>query len=182
MSKYLDYEGLQYYTTKVRGTINTVEKMNGAKNYIITNPLSKWSLPSGLTITQNSEGAYVLNGTITSGYKYIFIGYFYYGANTYYMTQSSQKGAYAYTEDSYLYSSLQSNHTYTESGSVRVYIRVGKSLESITFDNDILKPMIISKDVYDAGFMEYQPYAMTNYELTNNVATNLEIDNIWNGT
>ena len=30
----------------------------------------------------------------------------------------------------------------------------------------VFKPMIISKTVYDAGFTNFQPYAMTNAELT----------------
>lgn len=160
-------EQLDYRTTSNKNNILLIEQMNGAKNCIVLKPITQWNAPSGVTITQNDEGAYIFNGTVSSGYKYIAIGIFYYTSQTYHIHRSIiSGGGYIYTNDNTLNSNAGNEYTYSTSGSTTVYLRIGKSSESVTFDNDMLSPMIITDAAYDAGFTDYQPYAMSNAELT----------------
>ena len=56
---------------------------------------------------------------------------------------------------------------------IYIFIRANQ-----TFTNKIFYPMICTQEMYKLS-KSYQPYAMTNYELTNNIATTSEIDNVW---
>ena len=51
--------------------------------------------------------------------------------------------------------------------------------DPLPMDNIIIKPMIYRKDIYDVS-PEYQPYAMSNLEITKNLITTAEIDAMWN--
>ena len=198
MSKFLDLDGLERYTYHVKNGLNenknnilTLEEMNGSKNCITIKPLLQWNIPSGITITQDSDGVYVINGTTSVGYKYINIGSFAYTQNTkYYMHRSvivinNSNVAYFYTGDNHLASSMANSYTYTLNGSVEVYLRLGLSNDTLTYTDAKLRPMIITQAVYDAGFTDYQPYSLTNSQLTNIVqspATNSEIETMWNNS
>lgn len=152
-----------------QSNILLVQNLSGVKNCIKILPISDWTgIPTSLTISINSEGAYVFNGTVSSGYKYIQIGSLAFQANTtYYMYHSAlESGGYVYTADNNLASSVGNSYTYTANGTTGVIIRIGMSSASVTYNNEVIKPMIITKAVYDAGFTDYQPYAAPNYDLT----------------
>lgn len=174
MSKYLDYEGLQYYTGKFKPGLQEVVNGN------IKNELKITNSPTLSLITLNSDQTITITGTVISNISYT-IGTFSGIVGTKYHISGCPVGGSSSTWRLAL-SGVDYDYgnglDYISDGTTRdiiIFVKSGQTVD-ITF-----KPMICTESMWNLSY-DYVPYAMSNYELTNNVATNLEIDNIWNGT
>lgn len=196
MSKFLDLEGLGYYTTLVKGRYDTqiediktnillVEQMNGAKNKLAYNEIGNESQHStiftdrGVTLTIQNDGTILCSGTNDgtgdSNFRLWANGSLF-DVSPYctgkYAALGCPSGGSADSYNITIYKPQQYNIKDTGSG----VILTNTSLTNISFvitvkpnvnvDGKSFKPMIIPKSLYDAGFTDYQPYAMTNNELT----------------
>lgn len=189
MTKYLDYEGLEYYTNKIKTGMDSIIQ-NGTKNLI--NSGANVSASPTITFTINVDGSITFSCSSTNNRTFLY----YYSGNRYIpnvykrMVFSSTGDVNSDVNIGVLYSDNGINWTnekfiFNNNSFIigdynyiqfAVYMKVNITVSSFTF-----YPMVCTEEIYKIS-KTYQPYAMTNYELTNNVATNLEIDNIWNGT
>ncbi len=209
MSKYLDYEGLQYYTTKVKGAINVNTQnitcnWNMSKNRVIftLNELKtrnttgtwndnvyeanklKFTINKDNTITITSEGQAITSTTFLN----IIISQDYNDGNQYVLSGCPSGGSAANSYSMILYNSNGSDRLAVDSGNTVTFTGNYNSTKlslrfqtGVIYSEMIFRPMIALKSVYDIT-SEYEQGALSNVELTNNVATTTEIDNIWNGT
>lgn len=199
MSKYLDMEGLVHYTDKIKTGLDNIIQ-NGTKNLLrydldtlkyINSTSIGWTwndniatsltgkttctllddMTISVTTNNDTSGAYLrltieLSVLLNIGTSYILSG-----------SVGGTDGTYGiYTGTSGVWDALNGPAIKTYDGSfnnIYIFIRNGQ-----TFTNKIFYPMICTEEIYKLS-KSYQPYAMTNYELTNNVATTFEIDNIW---
>lgn len=179
MAKFLDEVGLTHYTGKVKGAM--LDK-SGSKNILnnVANPYTS----SNLTMAINEDKSISINGTTTDTMFY-FLGKITIPAGTYVMSKDNTKTAiWLYNniisgDDSWICSSSSTaTKTFTTEKTFNIYIRLATNS---TFTNEIIYPMICTQYDYNLS-PNYVPYQMTNYELTNNVATNIEIDAVWNNS
>ena len=173
MAKFLDEVGLIHYTGKVKGAILDI---GGSKN--ILNNIANSYTSANLTITINEDKSIYINGTTTDAMFYR-LGKIIIPAGTYVMSKdNSTSSIWLYNnitsgDDSWICSSSSSvTKTFTTEKTFNIYIRLATDS---TFTNEIIYPMICTQYDYNLS-PNYVPYQMTNYELTNNVATNTGID------
>ena len=193
MAKYLDYEGLQYYTGKIKGTYDP--QINEIKNdiyntweidgkYNLFSPTLKTTTLNNVTFTLNDDKTYTLSGQ-ASETAIVIVGTIQLSVGTYYLSGCPNGGAdnsYRLDVRDILAQSVFAVNrsedttlfTLSSSGTYSIVIRINNGYE---FTNEkIFKPMISLVKA------TYRPYAMSNVELTYNVASNSEIDNIWDNT
>ena len=145
---------------------------NGAKN--LYNPDDLRGVPTGLTVTRESDGTTLkINGTYTgSDYAYIFVGHFT-GTNTgtYYLASTNTKtmianAYYVYTDDNHMTlggadDNDVTSYNYTSApNNIKVVIRVSPNT---SFNNDTVKILICTKAAFGVSqkFVPYRP----NYDL-----------------
>ena len=191
MSKFLDMDGLQYYTNKFKpGLANVID--NGEKNFINVAFTSKVATSSMPAITNNGDGTITLNGSRVGGDT---IGVWDLSSDSTISTDTR----YTLPEGEYVVSGGVDNKA-----RVQVYCHDGTNAQilnasniaaakfnytselkatypyivwrlnikgSSTFDNVTLYPMVCTLDDYNIS-QEYQPYHK-------NIATNNDIIQMW---
>ncbi|MCR5708117.1 MAG: hypothetical protein K6G82_07570 [Ruminococcus sp.] len=159
-------------------TSEDVEQIETNKNNILSvaDQSTKYNLitPSGsgsghgFTVTDNNDGTFSVNGTRPSGdtsSAWISIGKVTLPSDSYTMHGATGQAQLALSVGGTTYYAAEAPTTF--SGAVNdstLYIHVPAAVQSI--NNVVVKPIIIKKSLYDAGFTEYQPYVLSNAELT----------------
>lgn len=199
MSKYLDMDGLVHYTDKIKTGMDNIIQ-NGTKNLLrydldtlkyINSTSIGWTwndnvatsltgkttctIQDDMTIFVNTNndtsGAFLrltieLSNLLETGISYVLSGSTG-GSNSTYGIYTGTSGVWDATNGPAI-------KTYDGSfNSLYIFIRAGQ-----TFTNKIFYPMVCTEEIYKIS-KSYQPYAMTNYELTNNIATTTEIETMW---
>ena len=193
MSKFLDLEGLGYYTGLVKGrydpqieeiknNISLLETMNGAKNHLNSNAQSStmnniiFTVQSDKSIRVTSTDAasalsyFMLYGDTNNYYENVYKDMVLCGSpsivgsstcffRVVYSTTGSSQSKYddIITSDGY---TIDNSYDY-----IKILI-VCQSGYNPGADGIIFKPMIIDSTMYIAGFTDYQPYTMSNAEIT----------------
>ena len=162
-------EQLDYRTTINKTNILLLEEMNGAKNYV---PLNFNATSSNYTIAYTNNKL-VINGTNTSSssvYSTVYLPAGEYwisgcpsgaGDNTFYCDVRNNSGGGLGVVDG----GNGAAFTIETAGYYRYNVRIAANY---TASNLTIEPMFITKSAKDAGFTDYQPYAMSNVELTEN--------------
>ena len=158
----------------LENNILLLEQANGAKNLYKFEDLGATAgSGSGVTLTDNGDGTFSATGT-ASGANYAryllkqlpikagnyIISGISGGALTSYRLRVGTGSGDAYIvnlEDNYAQFTIATDTTIT----VQFVINSG-----VTVTNLSIKPMIITKAMYDAGFTDFAPYAMSNAEIT----------------
>lgn len=154
-----------------------VEQMNGAKNIVDLDVNSVETVnASGLTFTIR-QGIITVNGTpnrvayigipfnIKAG-QWFVSGCPSGGSGTSYLDDIRYTvGGSTYVPDS----DIGSGFMFTVSTDTTLFYNI-RIASNYTANNLVFKPMIISKAAYDAGFTDHQPYALPNYDLTQDLA------------
>lgn len=145
-----------------------VESSNGAKNIFRTNPTS--TPPSGITV--NSDGTVTINGTFGTATEFslggitgTYSGYSLLGCTG--GADNTYKLIYQYRISGGNVQSLKqfdapvdfnlSNITWS---TLTIRIEAGQTVDTV------IKPMICKKDFITGGMTDYQPYSMSNAEIT----------------
>ena len=144
------------------------EQMNGAKNIFRTNPTS--TPPTGITV--NSDGTVTINDTFSTATEFAlggltgtYSGYTLLGCtggadNTYklmYQYRISGGNVQVLKQFDAPVDFNLSNITWS---TLTIRIEAGQTV------NTVIKPMICKKDFITGGMSDYQPYAMSNAEIT----------------
>lgn len=179
MSKFLDLEGLGYYTQCFKpGLVEIVD--GGAKN--LFNP-SNYTVGSvnGVTVTPNGDGTYTLSGAAIEGTAdFLFTKPTVYtnmyglkAGGTYTIVSGDDKVLIrvdASTNPSYewnknLVQNIANKATFTiPNNVVGLWIRIRVPVASGNVDNVVVTPMICTKAAWDISH-EYQPYRPPYQEL-----------------
>lgn len=154
--------------------ISLIEQMNGAKNladfkYLGTTPSSG----TGVTVTDNGNGTFTATGTAqTNTYACYFLKQMTLKAGTYYISGLSGGSQESYrlrvgigVGEALIINLYNGFEAFELTNDITVSIQFVVALGT-TITNLSIKPMIITKAAYDAGFTDFQPYAMSNAELT----------------
>lgn len=204
MSKFLDLDGLERYTYHVKNGLNenknnilTLEEMNGKKNILYVPPtVTKIDDYAGTPITFTTDS----NGYITSN-PTNDTRYFQYNSCQYYVdlvagtyilvteiktasTSSSSKTVVLSTSNTIITELSMQNTTGVKTKTFTISTDANYGISSKMFSGSC-RLMIIPKTIWDAGFTEYQPYSLSNIQLTNilqSPATNSEIETMWNNS
>lgn len=135
----------------------------GKKNWLKPNTIS--GVPTGLTVQYESDDSITINGTYSgSEYAYVHLHSFTHEAMQYTFScnvATSASTFYFFTLDNKMSTNLTPTYIYTENGTTRVVMRIAPNT---SFDNVNVKLMIRPSIIADST---YQPYAMSNVELTN---------------
>jgi len=170
--------------TMNKTNILLIEEANGAKNFInptIAQTVTRTDGGANITITRNADNSLTINGTMGSSNiavgiesskkfpagQYVFSGvpsasvdglnmYISYSGGYYATIGAGQKTATV---------TFNSGSTY----GTAILFHKNLTGTTYTFNNLTLYPMIQTKASYDAGFTDYQPYALPNTELTSGV-------------
>ena len=152
-----------------------VESMNGGKN--LCNVWGRSGIVTGIKVENTDIGTVRVYGTSTGSspaaiglHDIITLpaGDYYFYRNR--QDSSTQGTSIQYFENNTYIASINSNTAYaftlTEAAAVqfKVYFSAGQTVDAV------YKPMIITKAAYDAGFTDYQPYNLPNYDLTRMVS------------
>lgn len=152
-----------------KANIDLIEELNGSRNYIDVNVSSQ--VLDTLTFTVNDDNSITVNGDKPSASKSLTINDpVKLPAGDYVLFDGS--GASSSTLNITLFRNTSSwvgttatggKLEFTANGTDVYFCRiyVNTAVQNVKF-----KPMIISKEVYDAGYTSYISYAMTNIELT----------------
>lgn len=207
MAKFLDYEGLSYYTEKVRRNIASGSNANGFKNYVnlkledirqFNGSKVTWSdnvatsADGHITITFNSDQTL----TIVSDGNNAQLEFKLATQNTSPLPQTTlvlsgcpdtgSSETYDLRLILYIGSGVFINNyragtsfTYTgDNFALNIVIRANQTL------NKVFKPMICHENMW-AISTNYQPYALSNVQITDFIQTpanTTDIDNIWDNT
>ena len=154
-------EQLDYRTQTNKTNILLLEEMNGVKN------LSPWS-----------GGSISTSGYVVQNYPLVLpAGQYNVFFNT---TATSSVGEVIFGDGSGRVGSAVFSHS-----TDRIVLAITLSRDSTTMTlttsigTTITNYMIITKAAYDAGFTDYQPYAMSNVELTEKVAEKASLNDIY---
>lgn len=149
--------------------ISYIERMNGKKNFCNVNATSQTI--STLTFTVNADKSVIVNGSkpsssvsltindsvqLPAGDYVVLDGT---GASSSTLNITLFKGSSTWVGTTATGGKLE----FTANGSDLYYCRI---YINQACDNVKFKPMIISKVAYDGGLTDYQPYALSNVELT----------------
>ena len=173
-------EQLDFRTATNKNNILLIEQMNGAKNFLNfdadtmksintggTWSGNTWSIGNNVTLTINADKSITLNGTANNG-KTIYL------AKNLGMTENAytlSTGALTTklwagiievggTENNYTGSTTHVDKT-CQPNHINLYIESGCTLSNFT-----VYPMLTLKSLYDAGFTDYQPFALPNTAIT----------------
>lgn len=130
------------------------------------------SVSSGITYTIQSDGSVHIEGDINVTGSALYFEKIPIATNVQYITIGCPAGGgnTSYKVQIYDNETNISNADDTGSGSEPFTITSGKIGYRIRFAvgtyDIVVKPMVIAKSLYDAGFTNYQPYAMSNAEIT----------------
>lgn len=130
-----------------------------------------------ITLTANGDGTVTVTteSTGASANTFFGIGNVYLTAGDYYLLGGvSNLLRLQDNTDTYFDSGSGALMHITTAANYTIYLRVNSGYTNTS--GVIVKPRIIPKATYDAGFTDYQPYAMSNVELTQQ--TNFLNDNI----
>lgn len=134
----------------------------GKKNWLKPDTISE--VPTGITIRYESDDSITINGTYSgSDYAYVFLYSFSHTAMRYTLScnvATTSNTFYFYTSDNKMSSNLTPIYTYTTSNTTRIVMRIAPNT---SFSNVNVKLMIRPSVITDST---YQPYAMSNAELT----------------
>ena len=192
-----------YWTDVIDEKINPLENnilmletMNGAKNLMHYDSIDDTRTTGTITAMLNSDMTITINGT--SGDTPAVIGFvFPLKSGEYWLNGCPTDGSFeTYCTDirNQIYGSIiygrdtgsGATVNISDDGNYAYNIRIAANT---TINNKIFKPMLISSDVKNAGFTNYQPYALSNVELTakeqqneNNISynTNMGVKNLLN--
>ena len=157
-------------TTYQPYTLSNVELTNnisylentGKKNWL--KPYTISDVPTGITVQYESDDSITINGTYSgSKYAYVHLHSFAYEAMQYTLScnvATSSSTFYFFTLDNKMATTFPPTYTYTENGTTRIVMRIAPNT---SFDNVNVKLMIRPSIIADST---YQPYAMSNAELT----------------
>ena len=144
------------------------EQMNGAKNIFRTNPTS--TPPTGITV--NSDGTVTINGTFASATEFslgtltgTYSGYSLLGCtggadNTYKLMYQYRISGGNVQVLKQFDAPVDFNLSNINWSALTIRIEAGQTV------NTVIKPMICKKDFITGGMTDYQPYAMSNADLT----------------
>ena len=159
-NKFATEEELEQIETN-KNNISYLEN-TGKKNWLKPVPIS--GVPTGITVQYESDDSITINGTYSgSKYAYVYLYSFAHEAMQYtfsFNVTTSSSTFYFYTNDNKMSTNLTPTYTYTEIGTTRVVMRIAPNT---SFDNVNVKLMIRPSIITDTT---YQPYAMSNAELT----------------
>lgn len=145
--------------------------MNGAKN--LCNVQGRSGIVTGIKVENTDIGTVRVYGTSTGSspaaiglHDIITLpaGNYYFYRNR--QGSSVQGTSIQYFKNNTYIASINSDTAYaftlTEASAVqfKVYFSAGQTVDAV------YKPMIITEEAYDAGFTDYQPYALSNVEIT----------------
>ena len=160
-----------------KNNILLLEEMNGAKNLYKFGDLGATAgSGTGVTLTDNGDGTFTATGTASgANYARYLLKQAPIKAGVYIISGISGGALESYrlrvgtgSGDAYIVN-LENNYaqfTIATDTTVTVQFVVNSG---VTVTNLSIKPMIITKAMYDAGFTDYQPYALSNAELTEQV-------------
>lgn len=190
MSKFLDYDGLEHYTQKIKTGMDSIIQ-NGTKNLLNSTISYVGGDPGGKThYVINNDGSITISTDEGNSQCYIYFNYSNMEAMNnvdIILTGCPEGGGNPASMTNAFFIAIQSNSNnhYIDSGNgwqgkitdgiknIFIGIRASTPMTNVTF-----YPMVCTQEIYKIS-KSYQPYAMTNYELTNNVASTSEIDNVW---
>ena len=144
------------------------EQMNGAKNIFRTNPTS--TPPTGITV--NSDGTVTINGTFASATEFslgtltgTYSGYSLLGCtggadNTYKLMYQYRISGGSVQVLKQFDAPVDFNLSNITWSALTIRIEAGQTV------NTVIKPMICKKDFITGGMTDYQPYALSNVDLT----------------
>lgn len=152
-------------------------KNNGQNNIAKPSTVSA-STQTGVTIVQDGQGHYEISGTTNSTQLTLYL---YSSTDGYYCEHDMQivgANSISGTNAVYMAHVIRTDDTsaYISVGTAGFTIPAGRKLRSLyiqvpanTAFSYNIDMSVVPKSLYDAGFTEYQPYAMSNVELTENV-------------
>jgi hypothetical protein len=146
-----------------KNNISLIESMQGKKNYLqLATTINVDG--TGITVTKNSDNSITINGTSTTTCYVYLNSALILPAGTYvmYCPQANTTNIQMYDNGIW---NAKVNNTRTFDGNTSTFIIIRIS-SGQTIDNVTFYPMIITNTMYDSGLLEYQPYAMSNAELT----------------
>lgn len=154
--------------------ISLLEQMNGAKNLYKFEDLGATAGScTGVTLTDNGDGTFSATGTASgANYARYLLKQAPIKAGIYIISGISGGALESYrlrvgtgSGDAYIVN-LENNYaqfTIATDTTITVQFVVNSG---VTVTNLSIKPMIITKAMYDAGFTDYQPYALSNAAIT----------------
>lgn len=164
-----------------KNNIILIEEANGTKNFIaptIAQTVTRTDGGANITITRNADNSLTINGTMGtaniavgiesskefSAGQYVFSGVPSASVDGVAMYISYSGGYYATIGDGQKTATVTfySGSTY----GTAILLKKNPTGSTYSFNNLKLYPMIQTKASYDAGFTDYQPYALSNAELT----------------
>jgi hypothetical protein len=192
VAKFLDYEGLSYYTEKVRGNMNTIADQSIVYN-IMDSPNLKQSSSFNATVVKTDTDVTV---TSTNNYGNVAYKIIVEQSETYMFSSvisdlnivsDSLKPLIIIATDTNGHNMVTSKNitsngqfsvkfTATTTNLYILYESNGTGNSFKSADNRLSK-----KDIYDS-FPIYQPYALSNVQITDFIQTpanTTDIDNIW---
>lgn len=157
-----------------KNNILLLEQANGAKNVLNISTIEK---SSNIATTLNSDKTITLSVTSANARSYVYINGNSYIQNVYsnYILVWDNGGnqaincgvTYSNNGTSWANESFNNTGSSIEINSNYSYLRFSMYFEANTaITNATVKIMLIPKSAYNAGFTDYQPYAMSNAELT----------------
>lgn len=137
----------------------------GAKNIIqIFDVSAMTGIPTGITVVKNADNSVTFTGIATggTGKVQIKIGTCYYSAGEFIIAKETLSGIRYFTGDNNFDSNNGNTHTYNAKGNTNIWLEFNFGT---AYDNVTVYPMICTKAAWDIS-QTYQPYAMSNAELT----------------
>lgn len=147
-----------------KNNISLVEEVNGGWNLLNNVATSQTVSPFVITVNSDKSVLVQTTGTIPSN-SFFEIGYVTLSAGTYVLSGGYSDACRVQDWDG-TYKSGANPTTFTLSATttLRICIRVSTAFSSA--EGVLIKPMIVTKALYDKGAINYVPYALSNVELT----------------
>lgn len=155
-----------------KNNILTIANQSTRYNVLNLSAAENVSASSGITYSILSDGSVHIEADINVTGSALYFEKIPITSNIQYITAGCPSGGGNTTYKVQIYDNETNiaNADDTGSGSEPFTITTGKIGYRIRFAvgqyNIVVKPMVISKSLYDSGFTDYQPYAMSNAELT----------------
>ncbi len=203
MAKFLDMDGVEYLINSYLKPGFTDIYKNSSKNVLLYNCIgnggSTWDSTTythnGITYTLNADKTISAYGQCdTSNNSFCYLGYNQAKSNIddycdgNYILSGCPQGGSSSTWRMYItktgYNSVSEygeGSVITDKSSLTgmlICCLIGKNTNIPQNSPIIFHPMICTKDAWKIS-KSWEPYAMTNYELTNNIATTTEIETMW---
>lgn len=159
----IDSDDVAQITTNKTNILLTADQ---STQYNLISPSGSGS-QHGFVVTDNHDGTFTVNGTRPSGDTtsvWVAIGQVTLPNDSYVMFGANNQAQLAINVDGDSYYATSTPAIFTGAVNNTLYIHVPSGISSIS--SAIIKPIIIKKSLYDAGFTEFQPYALPNTAIT----------------